>query len=381
MEPAELDLISQYFNERQAQKGTKEQSIAARHDEIKFAVRILHDQGGRLDTITTAQALRVVNKIRKLGPVDSGGTGKISKNYTRRTLVTFKSFLMWYADNGGNLDVKKIKPVTAPGMDFGAKKESDLLRRDEVERVINACINSRDRAIVATLYDGSFRPGEVLTLKWGDLERDQYGVRVLLKTPKTGKERPIRFTYAVPFLNQWEMDYPLPLTPDSPLFTQTVKHSHQYEPLTKDGLAMLIRRLRKKSGVENLTPSILRPSKITHDVEDGTDLQYIMVKNWGTLKTPMIDVYAKVGQDYVDRIALERAGIKHEVKRGPKGKKLVPVQCPECGTLNPSGAMYCMICRAGLSEDTTARKGTVLDVLRDMAKRDPEGLVEALKKL
>lgn len=58
-----------------------------------------------------------------------------------------------------------------------------------------------------------------------------------------------------------------------------------------------------------------------------------------------------------------------------------PLQCPECGTLNPSGAMYCMICRAGLTQDATARHGTILDVLRDIAKRDPEGLVEALKNL
>ena len=384
MDPAELDLVSQYFEERESQKGTKRQSIESRLSEIRFAVKILHENGGRLDTITTRQALQVFKTIRSMGPAGDGGDGTLSQNYTRRIIVTFKSFLMWYADNGGSLEEKKIKGVTAPGMDFEAKSKDDILTRDEVEQVIEACTTSRDRAIIATLYDGSFRPGEIIGLKWGDLIRDDYGIRVMFITPKTKKERPIRFTYAVPFLNQWETDYPLPVTPDAPLFTQTVRHSHIYAPLTKDGLAMFIRRLRGR--IENeeikkkLSPSIFRPSKITHDVEDGSDVSYICMKNWGSLKTPMIDVYAKPGQGYIDRIALEGAGIKHEVRHGPKGKALAPVQCPECGTLNRTGARYCDTCRAGLTEDATTHKDTMMDVLKRLAKEDPAGLLDALKK-
>ncbi|MDI6898852.1 MAG: tyrosine-type recombinase/integrase [Methanolinea sp.] len=377
---SEEELISRYFEERQAHRGTREQSVNARRYELSFVLNLLHKAGKRLDTITTQDALGVFRAIRSMGPVDEGGDGTLSRNYSRRVIVTFKSFLTWYADNGGRIDTRKIKPVKAPGMDFAAKKKEDLLTREEIERVLTACTTSRDRAIIATLYDGSLRPGEVVGLKWGDLIRDDYGIRIVLKTPKTGKERPIRFVFAVPYINQWENDYPLPIAPTAPVFLQTVRHSHNYAPLTYAGLAKTISRLRKRTGINKLTPSIFRPSKITHDVEEGTDLQYVMLKNWGTMRTPMIDVYAKPGKDYVDRVALEKSGIAQK-KPAKKTVTLAPKVCPECQTLNPANAAYCVTCGYGLTPDTRARRGTVLDVLADLATKDPEGFMDALKTL
>jgi hypothetical protein len=35
-------------------------------------------------------------------------------------------------------------------------------------------------------------------------------------------------------------------------------------------------------------------------VTDGYDSSYLMLKNWGTLKTPMLQVYAKPGEDYME---------------------------------------------------------------------------------
>ncbi len=322
-------------------------------EELKAAMKILHSHGWQLDTITTAQALKVVSDIRDAG---------FTQNYTRRVIMSFKAVVLWYADNPvtfetpdgkkelkGDLNWKKIKAIQSPGIDWDVKKPDDMLTDKEFQAVIDACISSRDRAIVATLYDGSLRPGEIIGFTWGDLIRDDFGIRMSFITPKTKRERHVRFTYAVPFLNAWELDYPIELKPSSPLFLQTVKHSHHYEPLTSGGLAAFIRRLRERSGIEKLTPSIFRPSKITADVASGTDLQYIMMKNWGSLKTPMIDIYAKPGKDYVDKVALEKAGIKQKtVKR--QESSLKPIVCPVCQTLNQTGAAYCVQCGKGLNE-------------------------------
>ncbi len=373
-----MSLIDQYLAERQALKGTQDQSVEARRCELVAVEKILADHGGSLDTITTAQALTVVAQIR---------SNDFSRNYTHKCIQTFKSFLLWHAENNGaDLNEKKIRQIKTPGMDWRTKRPEDLLTRDDIMAIIDACSNTRDRAIIATLYDGSFRPGEIVGMTWGDLIRDEYGTRMVFKTPKTGYERPIRFVFADPYIRAWENDYPLtPIVSASPLFTQTVLHSKQYMPLTFGGLAKLIRRLKKKTGISKLSPSIFRPSKITHDVEEGKDLQYIMIKNWGSLKTDMIDVYARPSHEYVDRIALESAGITKIQQRKKPPTLLSPTVCPECGTLNPASAKYCMMCTTGLTEETRdtqavlARKHVddidiYLPILEDLRKAKERGV-------
>jgi integrase/recombinase XerD len=365
---AEVDLILLHFSELEAMKDLQASTMRARGHDLIRAADFLHKAGGTYDNCTTAQVLKAVKGMRSAG---------FSRNTQRMMISSFKKFIKWRIEEGAAIDLKKVMQIRAPAMNYDSKKAEDLLTKDEFEKVIAACRNSRDRAIIALLYDGSRRPVEVVNLKWVDLLEDDQGFTVRTKE-KTGKERFVRLTFAVPYLTIWQMDRG-PYTPEDPVFI--TKARGDVRPITQSTLVYLIKELRARTGIKKLKPSIFRPSKITHDVEDGLDHSYLMMKNWGSLSTRMLAVYAKPSRDYIDRVALEHAGIKHEVKRGPKGKRLAPVQCPECGTLNPSGAMYCMICRAGLTEQTTARKGTVLDVLRDMAKRDPEGLVEALKKL
>lgn len=364
----EVDLILLHFSELEALKELRASTMRARGHDLIRASDFLHKAGGTYDNCTTAQVLKAVKGMRSAG---------FSRNTQRMMISSFKKFIKWRIEEGADIDLKKIVQIKAPAMNYDSKKAEDLLKKEEFEQVIAACRNSRDRAIIALLYDGSHRPVEVVNLKWSDLIEDDRGFAVRTKE-KTGKERFIRLTYAVPFLTIWQMDRG-PYTPEDPVFI--TKARGDVRPITNATLAYLIKELRARTGIQKLKPSIFRPSKITHDVEDGLDHSYLMMKNWGSLSTRMLAVYAKPSREYIDRVALGHAGIKHEVKRGVRGKKLAPTQCPECGTLNQSGAIYCMICRAGLTQDATARHGTILDVLRDIAKRDPEGLLEALKNL
>ncbi len=364
----EADLIDDYFSELESQKGLKPSTVRSRGHDLIRAADFLHKAGGTYDHCSTAQVLKAVSGIRSAG---------FALNTRRYMIASLKRFILWRIEAGAGIDLKKVSNIKIPTMDFHAKKAEDLLTKEEFERVMAACRNSRDRAIVALLYDGSHRPIEVVNLKWRDLIEDEHGISVRT-AEKTGRERFIRLTYSVPYLTLWQMDRG-PYTQDDPVFVTCDRRG--VRGIGHATLRYIIQDLRERTGIDKLKPSIFRPSKITHDVEDGFDHSYIMQKNWGSLSTKMMAVYAKPGKDYIDRVALEHAGIKTEIKRGPKGKKLAPVQCPECSTLNPSGAVYCMTCRAGLSEESTARLGSIADELKRMAKEDPEGLVEALKRL
>jgi hypothetical protein len=151
-----------------------------------------------------------------------------------------------------------------------------------------------------------------------------------------------------------------------------------------DAIVRLIRVLRKKTGIERLQSSLFRPSRITHDVQDGYDSSYLMLKNWGTLKTPMLQVYAKPGEDYITRYALEKAGIKTPTKTKERSKALDPVNCPQCSTLNPPGKKFCGQCGHSLTDEAKAQVDTISQQLHTLFVENPKAqplFTQLLKEL
>jgi integrase len=261
-----------------------------------------------------------------------------------------------------------------------------MLSKEEVLQVINACTNSRDRAIISMLYDGSLRPVDLRELTWDAVTFDEYGV--LIRTAaKTGKERAIRLTFSTPYFSQWKTDYPGNPEGSVPVFISHRIYKSvggEHTPLESDAIVRLIRGLRKKTGIQKLLPSIFRPSRITHDVMDGYDSSYLMLKNWGTLRTPMLQVYAKPGEDYITRYALEKAGIKTPAKTRQRSKVLDPIDCPQCSTLNPPGKKFCGQCGHSLTEDAKAQVDNVSQQLHALFAENPRAqplFAELLKEL
>lgn len=73
--------------------------------------------------------------------------------------------------------LEKIKPVRPNQV---TKTADDLILRDEILKMINACKTSRDRAIIATLYEGAFRIDEVAAMTW-DVWTFQIPISALLQ--------------------------------------------------------------------------------------------------------------------------------------------------------------------------------------------------------
>jgi integrase len=344
---------------------------------VRVAVA-LHKFNSSLDSVTTEDALKLISSLR---------SEKYSKNYLNDLIKAFKRFLLWRIENGTpNLIEKKIRAIKTPGMDWSAKKPSDMLTKEEVLRAIDACTNSRDRAIVSMLYDGSLRPVDLRKLTWEDVIFDEYG-SLIRTSAKTGKERAIRLTFSTPYFAQWRTDYPGEPSGPAPVFVSHRIYESaggEHVPLEKDAIIRLIRSLRKKTGIERMSPSIFRPSRITHDVTDGYDSSYLMLKNWGTLKTSMLQVYAKPGDDFITKYALEKAGIKTAQKLKEREKTLDPITCPQCSTINPPGKRFCGQCGFTLTEDAKVQLDTTSQKLKNLFASNPKAetiFLELMKEL
>jgi site-specific recombinase XerD len=375
---SEANIISSFIFEIQAQRGSSDTGMMTRAWSLVRVAVVLHTFNAKLDNLDTDEVLRLVTILR--------GNG-FSKNYLNDQIKTFKRFLIWRIENGvTTLNEKKIRAIKSPGMDWSTKKPTDMLSKEEVLQAITACTNSRDRAIISMLYDGSLRPVDLRELTWDAVTFDEYGV-LIRTSSKTGKERTIRLTFSGPYFAQWKSDYPGIAEGKNPVFvTHRIYKAGggDHILLEKDAITRLIRNLRQKTGIQKLQPSIFRPSRITHDVEDGYDSSYLMLKNWGTLRTPMLQVYAKPGEDYITRYALEKAGIKTPAKTRERSKALDPITCPRCSTLNPPGKKFCGQCGLSLTEDAKAQVDNISQQLHSLFAENPKAqplFTQLLKEL
>jgi integrase/ribosomal protein L40E len=280
--------------------------------------------------------------------------GDRKQNYQRNLIGHGKAFCKFLAKTNKKIDLSEIDSVRTPGVVWKTKKPADMLTPAEVETTIKAARSIRDKCFIAMLFDTSCRPNEVLSLKWGDLIADKYGY-YFSTSGKTGKERHIRLTtVSIPYLEQLRSTHPDP-TDKNPVFVATGKGSIQ--GFSMENVSRIVKDIRERTGIKKLKPSIFRPSRITLDVKNHVDRSYIQYKNWGSLKSPMIDLYTNIGTDYLDETALRAAGMERKSTEKPRERKVELPVCPSCGTVNPFDTRFCRVCNKPMdgTEDPTVK--------------------------
>lgn len=375
----EGDLLLDYIVETQSQEGGTPEWMKNKYHLLYRCTQILHTTGATLDTCTTADVLQTVGAIR---------SSEYSPNYIRQLVHQMRNITLWLADQNSALSAKKLSAIKLPPLRAKNKCADDMLTKDEVLKLIAACGNSRNRAIIAMLYDGACRAADIIALNWSDIVFDQYGAYFITRQ-KTGRRRHVRLTLSVPYLAAWRADYrPGEPAGDAPVFITLKKHRGGYYRISKDVVDSIIVRLRRETGITTAMPSIFRPTRTTHDVEDGVPLPVIMLRNWGHLGTKMIDVYTNPSDEYLDQTILEHAGMKtpKEVRRS-EDARMKPIICPACGEPNPihlSRAGICYHCgqpitkeaaeslvgiKAFLADDVEIRKEEMRRMILEMKER------------
>ena len=335
------------------------------------------------ETITTVDVQRGIKNI--LTAEDLNGNPRFKKNYLVDRIRLAKRFFLWMIKNGHgeNLNKEKIMDIVPPKADLMTKKATDLLTKEEVEAMISAAGTSRDRAIIATLYEAGLRSRELGDLIWSDLKFTSWNV-VVNTAGKTGKPRYIPLVMARPYLAQWKNDYPGEIDPNRNVFVNLICKNEngtmKHLPITYVNLCYIIKTTAKKSGIQKkITPHLFRHSRITHLIQDGVQETFIKKMMWGNMTTNMFQTYAHIVNDDLDKCVAELNGISIDDEAETKKKKkcLHPVQCPICGTVNTSTAKFCCECSAPLKEDVKTdsdRRRAAVELLLS----DEKNIVELL---
>ena len=274
------EIIAGYIEQRNAIKPT---SIRTKGKQAYEAAWIAANLGGAALSSCTVHDL-----LKAAGAASSGEYTKNSRQTKIMTLKVLARYIHRFHHEIQNLDLLTLD-VKAGSAECDTK---DLITVDEWHRLINTPMPARDKAMIALLYDGYHRPKEILLLRWSDMQVRKDGAIQYVITFKTEIPRTIvQKNWTTRILKAWAREsggiigespgpvFPSTLTGD---FYQTI------EPVV-----LLCERLREKTGINHLIPSVLRNSAMKHDADQGMPVSYICLRAWGVTYNRMINIYMK----------------------------------------------------------------------------------------
>ena len=282
--------------------------------------------------------------------------------------LVLKIFLVWLGKEETIKWMKIKEPKTLP---------NDLLSEQEVMALIDAAENLRDKALIAALYEGGFRIGELGGLRIKDVSFDRYGA-IAMVNGKTGP-RPVRLIWSMPYIAQWLETHPLREERDAPLWIKM----NTREMLKYNAIRMQLRKIARRAGIEKpVNPHSFRHLRIT-ELKKKRHLSHAQIEQYfGWIKgSRMHSIYDHQSGRDLDAVLLRMYGLEPE--KEDQQEELKTLQCPHCKTLNTVGARICINCRKPLAvEEVMEREESTMAMFKDFmdwVTEHPE-VIEKFKK-
>jgi len=341
----------------------------------QFAMSQYERRGHRPKGFTVMKDFELFTKEdvqREFAKVESSSLKESTKR-DYKILVRF--FIGWvFHEKSGNPETYDPKEHGYPTIFKGIRikepeetvKPSDLLTDQEKQGMINAAKNLRDKALIACLDEAGMRPGELLSLRVGNVTiEEQYGDLSL--DGKTG----IRGSFIIrnlAYLSQWLDSYSERDNPNAPLWPDFEKPG---EPLSYAGLRQMLKRVAIKAGVrKRIYPYIFRHTEATNDSVELTEPVMRKIYGWTkTSKTP--SRYEHLSGKDAKLAKLRQAGIV--VDEGKERLRL----CPRCTKPNPLNATTCFACGSVMS----VKLAVETQKEKDKLKEDVEKMGKEVQRL
>ena len=345
--------------------------------------------------IEAIESALAYQKSRNVGDTDqpksvqANGTkrsGTLSGWYIEGYKSSLKKFYKWFEKGKYKENVDWIKYDSNPNRKM---KPDYIISQDQVDILIRACDNARDKAIISLLFDSGIRIGELITLRIRDVIWDTYGMKIMV-SGKTGVRNVRVIGDSVGYVKAWLNVHPDTFKDDAWLFcgighdpksndktAQIMSHSQIYASFNR------IKKRAIKYGFPENTR--INPHKFRHNV--ATRLapkvsESILEKNMGwTLSSRMTRVYLHLNDETVDEAILKANGIVKEQKVHNERRARL---CMSCKTLNPSANSYCLQCGMPLDyeelEKMQSREEHVSETIGDIVSPDQKAMLLNLPK-
>ncbi len=278
--------------------------------------------------------------------------------------ITIKRFYKWLLGNEEFYPdcVRWLKKTN--GERHGLMPEQ-LLAAEDVQKLLDACENPRDKCFIAMLYESGCRIGEIASIKLKHISFDEYGVQVMVNG-KTGQRR-VRLITSVHYLRYWLELHPVKENPESYLWVRTNPRNKGC-PMKYNGFMRIFKTLKSRTGITKPTNfHAFRHARATELAKLGLN-QSQMEKHLGWIHgSDMPQIYLHLSGKDVDDALLKAYGMK------PKEDHNTRQKCPRCFSLNEVAGSYCKECGMPLTMRAAVEK--------DNARNEFENKVERIMAL
>jgi integrase/recombinase XerD len=226
-----------------------------------------------------------------------------------------------------------------------SKTPDSLLTEQDITKMINVA-KSRDKALLACLWDSGARRAEILSTTIADAQFDKYGCQLWLRESKT-RPRPARLFFAASYLRRWLDEHPRKNDPSAPIFCSS---REPYDLISRTGLYHRLESIAKIAGVtKKVNPHNWRHTRATDLAKKITEQEMKAVLGW-TAGSNQAQTYVHMSAMDVNKAMFKAAGI--EVEEDQEPSLLATERCPRCKALNAKNCDFCDICGLPLSEKT-----------------------------
>lgn len=167
-----------------------------------------------------------------------------------------------------------------------------VMAREEIEMILNGCINIKHKTALSLLYSCGLRASEIINLKISDV--DSKRMVILIRNAKGYKDRTVMLSEKI---LQMLKEYYKIYRPKAYLF------EGQYgDKYSITSLRQVLGQACKRSGLKH-KPTLhwLRHSFATHLLEAGTDIRYIQ-QLLGHSSTKTTEIYTYVSTKHISQI-------------------------------------------------------------------------------
>jgi site-specific recombinase XerD len=220
-----------------------------------------------------------------------------SGNYTHAIARALRAFFNFCVAD----ELLTQSPMVGVKMPRKPKKILAAFDTADVTRLLRAADNDRDKALLYFLLDTGLRASECISLKIADVDQDARSVRI--RQGKGNKERIVYFggktaRYLARYLLRREK-----ARPTHPLWS-SLKTG---KPLTRTGLAQLLRRIGRAAGIEPCSPHTFRRTFALNCLRNGMNI-YLLARLMGHTDIVVLRQYLAIADEDL-QAACERYGV------------------------------------------------------------------------
>ncbi len=232
-------------------------------------------------------------------------------------------------------------------------KPESLITTEELNAMINATLNERDRALVSVIFEAALRPGELLTMMVGSVEFKEDHCLITVDG-KTGIKRIPLVVSHRPLL-EWLEKHPSRRIPDAPLWASLGNNS-KGNCVSYYYLRKLLRKLGKRAGIKkDVWPYLFRHSCLTAMAKVFTESKLEFYAGW-VQGSRMTRRYVHFSARDLEEAVLELHGLASK----NESRKLFRLEeCPRCRKKNQPESARCSFCGyildRGLAEEVAQK--------------------------